>query len=103
MILAVLVSAFQMFYQAQVSSFGCNSSSEVAELQKVRSETEVFQKLLYAQIVYGQCIMIEQGAVVDGTVEKADTSVLRINVQSNPPGFMVPLGDFKVLRVGGKQ
>jgi hypothetical protein len=103
MILAVLVSAFQMLYQAEVPTFGCNSSAEVAELRRLRGDADAFLQRLQAQMVYGQCIAIEQGAVVEGTIEKADTSVLRINAQKDPPGYMVPVGDFKVVRVGGKQ
>jgi hypothetical protein len=103
MIFEVLVSAFQMLYQAQVPTFGCNSSAEVSELRKIRADADAFLQRLQAQMVYGQCIAIEKGAVVEGTMEKADTSVLRINAQKDPPGYMVPLDDFKVVRVGGKQ
>ncbi len=97
MILAVLVSALQVLYEAQVSTFGCNSSAEVSELQRIRADAETFQKLLYAQVAYGQCIPIARGAVVEGTVVKTDTSVLLINAQSEPPGYMVPLADFKLV------
>src|SRR6266496_971343 len=91
MILAVLVSALQVLYEAQVSTFGCNSSAEVAELQRIRADAETFQKLLYAQVAYGQCSPIARGAVVEGTVVKTDTSVLLINAQSAPPGYFAPL------------
>jgi hypothetical protein len=53
-------------------------------------------------MVYGQCIAIEKGAVVEGAIEQSDTSVLRINAQRDPPGYIVPLADFKAVRVGGK-
>jgi hypothetical protein len=53
MILAVLVSASSMFYEAQVPSFGCNSGAEVAKLQSVRSDAQVFQKLLAEHVLYG--------------------------------------------------
>jgi hypothetical protein len=102
-IFAILASLVQMLYEAQVSTFGCNSSAEVAELQAIRSDAEAFQKLLYAQVAYGQCITISQGAVVEGTIDTTDTSVLRINAQSNPPGYMVPLGDFKLVKADGEQ
>ncbi len=52
-ILAVLVSAVQVLYEAQVSTFGCNSSAEVFELQRIRADAEAFQQLLYAQVAYG--------------------------------------------------
>jgi hypothetical protein len=102
-ILAILLFAFQRFYEAQVPSFGCSSSGEISELQGVRADTATFQKLLYTQVVYGQCIPIAQGVVVEGTLETADTTVLRINAQSDPPGYMVPLGDFKPVKAHGKQ
>jgi len=103
MLLAILGSAFQVLYRAEVPTFGCNSSAEVAELRKMRADPEAFLKRLQAQMVYGQCIAIDKGAVVEGTIEKADTSVLRINADKDPPGYMVPLDDFKAVRVGGKQ
>ncbi|HEX7335664.1 MAG TPA: hypothetical protein VF252_00540 [Gemmatimonadales bacterium] len=96
-ILAVLISLSQMLYQAQVSSYGCSSNAEVIELQQIRADPEAFQKLLFTQVVYGQCITIGQGAVVEGVADPTDTTVLRINVQSDPPGYIVPWGDFKPL------
>lgn len=102
-IIALLVFASQMLYEAQVPTFGCNSSAEVSELRKIRADADAFLNRLQAQMVYGQCVAIEKGAVVEGVIEKNDTSVLRINAQKDPPGYMVPLSDFKVVRVGGKQ
>jgi hypothetical protein len=103
-IIALVVFASQMLYQAKVATFGCNSSAEVAALQRIRGDADdAFLKRLQALMVYGQCVAIEKGAVVEGTIEKSDTSVLRINAQKDPPGYMVPLADFKVVRVGGKQ
>lgn len=99
-VLAVLIFAVQPLYQAQVSSFGCGSSAEVAELQHLRSDAEAFQNLLFTQVVYGQCITIGQGAVVQGTVEPTDTTVLRINVEIDPPGYIVPSSDFKPVKAG---
>jgi hypothetical protein len=94
-ILAVLACAVQMLYQARVPTFGCNSSGEVSALQRVRSDAKAFQQLLYTQAAYGQCITISQGAVFEGTVEAADSSMLRIDARRNPPGYMAPSGDFK--------
>jgi len=99
---ALLVSAFQILYAAQVSTFGCTSRAEVAELQKLRPDQEAFEKLLYRQVVYGQCITIGQGAVVDGTLDPADSTVLRINAQRDPPGYMAPSGDFKPVKQEGR-
>jgi hypothetical protein len=100
---ALVISAFQTLYQAQVSTYGCTSSAEVSQLQGIRSDADAFQKLLYTQVVYGQCITIGQGAVVEGTLEKTDTTMLRINAQRDPPGYMVPLDDFKPVRADRTQ
>ena len=45
-ILAVIVAAAQIAYVAQVPTYGCNSTAEVVELQRIRSDKEAFQKLL---------------------------------------------------------
>lgn len=103
MIVAVLVFVLQTLYQAKVSTFGCTSTGEVAELQSIRSDTEAFQKRLYAQVAYGQCIAISKGAVVEGTIETADSSVLLINARLDPPGYLVPRGDFKPVKAEGKR
>jgi len=102
-IISLLVFASQMLYVAQVPTFGCNSSAEVSELRKIRADADVFLQRLQTQMVYGQCIAVEKGAVVEGTIEKNDSSVLRINAQKDPPGYMVPLSDFKAVKVGRKQ
>jgi hypothetical protein len=95
MILAALVSASSMFYEAQVPSFGCNSGAEVAKLQSVRSDAQAFQKLLAEQVLYGQCVTIPQGAVVEGSIADTGLSTLLINAKADPPGYVVPLRDFK--------
>lgn len=94
-IFAVLVSASQMLYEAQVPTFGCNSRAEVSKLQAVRSDARAFQQLLTAQVVYGQCVMIPKGAVVEGSIADTGTATLLINAKSDPPGYVVPLRDFK--------
>ncbi len=93
--LTVLLSATAIPYVARVPSFGCNSSSEVATLQTARPDRKAFQTLLATKMVYGQCIAIEQGAVVEGAAEGGDPKVLRINARTDPPGYMVPAGDFR--------
>ena len=95
-VLVVLVSASQILYEAQVASFGCNSNVEVSKLQGIRSDAEAFQKLLTAQVAYGQCVTIPRGAVVEGSTADTQTSTLLINAKSDPPGYIVPLRDFKL-------
>jgi hypothetical protein len=94
--LIALAAAAQVFYEAQVPTFGCNSSREVAQLQSLRSDTKAFQTRLYSQVFQGQCMPIAKGAVVDGMVEADDTSVLRVQRQADPPGYMAPIADFKI-------
>ena len=94
-ILAVLVSAAAAVYVARVASFGCSSRAEVARLQKARSDAQAFQRLLTEQVAYGQCVTIPRGAQVEGSKPNAATSTLLINAKSDPPGYVVPLEDFK--------
>jgi hypothetical protein len=101
-ILLLFISSAPVLYEAQVSSFGCTSSAEVTQLQKVRTHPEAFQKLLFTQAAYGQCIAIAKGAVVEGSVEQADIALLRINERRDPPGYMAPSGDFKPVKREGK-
>lgn len=93
-IFVILAGALQLLYEARVPSFGCNSSAEVHALERVRADTAAFRDLLGTQIVYGQCIAIARGAVVEGTIEAADSAVLRVDARLSPPGWMAPLGDF---------
>jgi|SRR5690242_10400180 len=93
-ILAVLVSAAAVSYVAKVPSFGCSSRAEVFKLQSVRADTQAFQGLLTEQVAYGQCVTIPRGAEVEGSNTDTGTSTLLINAKSDPPGYVVPLGDF---------
>jgi hypothetical protein len=85
-------------YEALVMTYGCNSSAEVAELERIRSDPKAFQKLLLTQIAYGQCIGIGKGTVVDGVLEHGESSILRIEARSSPPGYMAPAGDFRQMQ-----
>jgi hypothetical protein len=94
-ILALLVSAAAAAYVAKVPSFGCSSRAQVFKLQSVRSDAQAFQRLLTEQVAYGQCVTIPRGAEVEGSKPDTDTSTLLINAKSDPPGYVVPLDDFK--------
>ncbi len=94
-VLAVLVSAAAALYVAKTPSFGCSSRAEVLNLQRVRADAQAFQKLLTEQVAYGQCVTIPRGAVVEGSNADPQTSTLLINVKNDPPGYVVPLDDFK--------
>ena len=94
-IVAVLVSAAAVSYVAAVPTFGCSSRAQVFKLQSVRAEAQTFQRLLTEQVAYGQCVTIPRGAEVEGSNTDRETSTLLINAKSDPPGYVVPLGDFK--------
>ena len=96
----ILIAASQILYQAQVQSFGCNSSDQVSKLQQIRSNASAFQTFLYQQVVEGECVVFEKGAVVEGSVENADTSLLHIQAQVDPPGYIAPSADFKLKDAG---
>ena len=102
LVLAVLFAAAQAHYQARVLTFGCNSSTEVAELQRIRSDPKTFQNRFLELVTYGQCIAIAKGAVVEGAVESADPSILRLEAASSPPGYMAPRSDFKRVKAAEK-
>ncbi len=93
-VLALLVATSPSFYEAKVSTFGCNSTQYVNQLKELRSNAEKFQKFLYEQYFLGQCIPINKGAIVQGAVESDDSAVLRVNAETDPPGYMSPVDDF---------
>jgi hypothetical protein len=103
-ILAVFIVASQTtYYTAKTTSFGCTSIDEVSQLQSIRSDQKAFQRALAEQQIYGQCLAILQGTVVEGSIETTDVSILRVNMQSDPPGYEAPLDDFEIKATEGKQ
>jgi hypothetical protein len=96
-ILAVALVASQMtYYEAKVTSFGCTSIDAVSQLQKVRSDQKAFQMALMEKQMYGECVTILKGTLVQGSVEAADKSILRVNQQVEPPGYEAPRDDFEI-------
>jgi hypothetical protein len=93
-LLAALVVS-TVFYEAKVTTFGCTSTTELSDLQRIRSDTKAFQARLIEQIFQGQCLPIKQGTIVDGSLDSADPAVLRVGRQVAPPGYMAPLDDFE--------
>jgi hypothetical protein len=103
-LLAVAIVASQTtYYEAKVTTFGCTSIDAVSQLQKVRSDQKAFQAALAEQQIYGQCVAILRGTVVEGSIEAADNSILRVNGEVQPPGYEAPLDDFEIKATGGKQ
>jgi hypothetical protein len=90
------VKISQTIYEAKVKTYGCNSVETVARLQGVRGDQEAFQMALYEQIFHGQCIEITKNTAVEGTIEPDDASILRVNGEADPPGYMAPLDDFEI-------
>ena len=99
LIAAILVAATQQLYQAQVPTYGCNSSENVVTLEKMRSDEKTFQSSLYERVVQGDCVMFMKGAVVEGSLPEstdAKDSLLHVQATNDPPGYIAPLGDFKL-------
>jgi hypothetical protein len=94
-LLAILVAAAPTLYEAKVMTFGCNSIEEVSDLLHIRPDEKAFQKALYEQIFYGQCVAIEKGKVVEGSVEATNSSMLLVDREILPPGYLAPLDDFE--------
>ena len=97
LILATVLVASQMtYYEAKVTTFGCTSIEEVSRLQTIRSDQKAFQMALLEKQMYGECVTILQGTLVQGSVEDTDKSILRVNQQIEPPGYEAPRDDFEV-------
>lgn len=95
-ILAVALLASQItYYEAKTKSFGCTSIEAVSELKKVRSDDKAFQAALTDKQSSGECVTILQGTQVEGSLEAADDSILRVNEKIEPPGYEAPLEDFQ--------
>jgi hypothetical protein len=97
-LLVVLAAAgAQLNYEAKVTTFACNSTSEVAELQSIRTDKAKFDTRLRQLLVLGECIAIAQGQVVDGSDVRKHPDVLRVGAKLAPPGFMTPKDDFSAM------
>jgi hypothetical protein len=102
-ILAVALVASRMtYYEAKVTTFGCTSIDVVSQLQKVRSDQKAFQAALMEKQMYGECVTILKGTLVLGSIEAADSSILRVNQHVEPPGYEAPRDDFEIKAFGGK-
>jgi heme A synthase len=98
MLLAALLVTSQLLYVANTTTFGCSSIEEVAKLQRLRPARKSFQTELYQQIFAGQCVEITKGKVVEGSIQAGDSSILLVDRQIEPPGFLAPLRDFHKLK-----
>jgi hypothetical protein len=90
------------YYQAKVTSFGCTSIEEVHRLQTLRSDEKAFQMALLEKQMYGECVTILKGTLVEGLIETSDKSILRVNQRIEPPGYEAPLDDFEIKTFAGE-
>ena len=65
------------------------------QLKKVRSDDKAFQAALMDKQLNGECVSISPGTQVEGSIEPADNSILRVNEKIEPPGYEAPLEDFQ--------
>jgi len=95
-ILAIaLVASQTTYYEAKVTTFGCTSIDLVAQLQKLRADGKAFHAALMEKQIYGECVAILKGTLVQGSIEATADSTLRVNQEIDPPGYEAPLGDFE--------
>jgi hypothetical protein len=92
----ILVTSQVTYYEAKVTTFGCTSITEVQRLRGLRSDQKAFQMALLEQQMYGHCVTILKGTLVQGVIEANDKSILRVNQQIEPPGYEAPFDDFEL-------
>ncbi len=96
MILAVFLIASQSFFEAKLNTFGCTSSEEVLKLQQIRHDEKTFRTELLQQIFYGECVEISKNAIVEGSPDNDDSSMLLVDREIEPPGYIAPSDNFEV-------
>ncbi len=99
----VLVASQTTYYEAKVSSFGCTSIDAVSHLQSVRSDQNAFQAAMIEKQMSGECVTILKDTLVQGSIEAADSSILQVNQEVEPPGYEAPRDDFEIKAIEGKQ
>jgi chemotaxis response regulator CheB len=87
-----------------VSSLTPSGSANALEAIKAgaRSDQKAFQMALLEKQMYGECVTILQGTLVQGLIESSDKSILRLNQQIEPPGYEAPFG-FEIKATAAKQ
>lgn len=94
-ILVVAVASSQLAYTAQVSTFGCNTPATISELQYLRVDEKAFQTLLAQKVALGDCVEFMKGSEVEASPLEVDPTVLRVQTEIDPPGYLAPSSDFK--------
>jgi hypothetical protein len=98
MLLAALLAGSHLLYVARQTTYGCSSLEQVNSLERIRGDRKSFDAALYEQIFAGQCVQIGKGKVVEGSTDGAGPSVLLVDRQLQPPGFLAPLRDFRKVK-----
>ncbi len=100
--IAILVASSQVLYQAQVPSFGCNTSAVISDLQALCVDEKAFQSLLAEKVALGDCVEFMKGSVVEASTVDVDSSVVRVQTLIDPPGYLAPSSDFKPKEAAGE-
>ncbi len=100
--IAILVASSQVLYQAQVPSFGCSTSAVISELQELRLDEKAFQARLAEKMALGDCVEFTKGSLVEASTVDVDPSILRVQTDIDPPGYLAPSADFKPKEAGGE-
>jgi len=95
-ILVVAVASSQLLYKAQVPTFGCNTPGTISELQNLKLDNKAFQALLAQKVALGDCVEFMKGSVVEASPVEVDPTVLRVQTEVDPPGYLAPSSDFKL-------
>jgi len=95
-ILSVLAASSQVFYQALVPSFGCNTAATITQLEYLRVDQKAFEAMLSQKLVEGDCVQFTTGSVVEGIADDADPDILRVQTMVDPPGYLAPSSDFQL-------
>ena len=68
-------------------------------MQSIRADPKALQMALLKKQFEGQCVMVLKGTLVEGSIEDADNSILRVNERVDPPGYEAPREDFELKAV----
>lgn len=94
-ILVAAVASSQLFYRAEVPTFGCNTTGTISELLYLRVDEKAFQTLLAQKVALGDCVEFVKGSEVEASPVEVDPTVLRVQTEIDPPGYLAPSSDFK--------
>jgi len=94
-ILVAAVASAQLLYKAEVPTFGCNTTGTISQLLYLRVDERAFQTLLAQKVALGDCVEFMKGSEVEASPVEVDPTVLRVQTEIDPPGYLAPSSDFK--------